>query len=365
MRTPIFAMTVPPNSYRGVTLIELMISLTIGLLLTAVLGYAFLGSRQAFRTTDTLSRMQESARYAFERISSDIRMAGFTGCSFSTMANVLNTATDWDKDLFGFPLVGYEDTANPTYPNGVSGNVLRGDALTVLRADNSREWVVVHPPGHNASAATIPVAPTHNIQPGEILVITDCRHAAVFQMTGPANIGNNSNQINHTTGNSTAPGNFTKCFGIGTPSDPMCGSANSQLYTYAPGSRILRLSAATYYIRTNDAGEPALYRQRLIASGGNAATTAEEMVEGVQDMQIQYGENTDGAPGVDTYVTADGVTNWTNVLSIRISLLMVSLSDESITTAPQAYTYNGATITPTDRLLRKAFTTTISVRNRL
>ncbi|WP_077730987.1 PilW family protein [Methylocaldum sp. 14B] len=364
MRTPIFAMTVPPNSCRGVTLIELMISLTIGLLLTAVLGYAFLGSRQAFRTTDTLSRMQESARYAFERISSDIRMAGFTGCSFSTMANVLNNPNDWYKNLFGQPLIGYEEGVS-IFPNDSDGNalpVLRGDAVTVLRVDNSREYIV---DDHNPPSAQLQLTANHDIKQGEILVITDCQHAAVFQMT---NVNNNTiATVNHNNGNAIDPGNCTK--GLGNPVPNPC-TANGTPYTFARGSRILRLSAVTYYIGTNDVGEPALFRQRLIASGliasgGNAATTAEEMVEGVQDMQIQYGENTDGAPGVDTYVTADGVTNWTNVLSIRISLLMVSLSDESITTAPQAYTYNGATITPTDRLLRKAFTTTISVRNRL
>jgi type IV pilus assembly protein PilW len=345
-----------PKSCQGFTLVELMIALTLGLLLTGVIGYAYLGTRQAFRSTDTLSRMQENARYAFERMSYDVRMAGFTGCSFSTMANVLNDPTAWSANLFGQPLIGYEEGVS-AYPGDITADVLRGDALTILRADNSQEYIVA---SHNPAAAELQLTADHDIKQGELLVITDCQHAAVFQMT---NVNNNNTiaVVDHNSGNATNPGNCTK--GLGNPVPSPC-TANGTAYTFAPGSRVLRLSAVTYYIRNNTAGEPALYRQKLGASGGNAATSAEELVEGVADLQIQYGVDTDAAKGADTYVTADAVADWSKVLTVRISLLMVSRSDESITNASQTYTYGDGTTT-TDRLLRKVFTTTISVRNRL
>ena len=78
---------------------------------------------------------------------------------------------------------------------------------------------------------------------------------------------------------------------------------------------------------------------------------------------------------VDTYVTADQVTatapastedeDWKRVLSIRISLLLVSKDGEVNTTKAQTYTFNGTTVTPSDRRMRKVFTSTIAVRNRL
>ncbi|HYE34439.1 PilW family protein [Methylocaldum sp.] len=346
------------RSCRGFSLVELMVALTLGLILTVIIGYAYLGSRQAFRVMETLSRIQENARYTFDKIGYDIRMAGFTGCSFNTIANVLNNPTDWDTNLFGVPLVGYEEGG--LYPVDISANVLRGDALTVLRADNSKEYIVA---SHNPPAAQLQLTANHDIKQGEILVITDCRHAAIFQMTNV----NNTNSIDvivHNSGNATNPGNCTK--GLGNPVPDPC-TANGTAYTFAPGSRILRLSAVTYYLRNNTAGEPALYRQKLGASGGNAVTTAEELAEGVEDLQITYGVDT-SAPedkAVDTYVAADSVADWSRVLTVRISLLMVSRQGESITSSPQTYTFNGTTTTPTDRLLRKTFTTTISVRNRL
>ncbi len=87
-----------------------------------------------------------------------------------------------------------------------------------------------------------------------------------------------------------------------------------------------------------------------------AAIRAEKKVLVAENMQLTYGVDT-AAPvdrAVDAYVTADAVPSWANVLSVRVSLSMVSRSDERITTA-----------TSGDRLLRKDFATTISVRNRL
>ena len=53
------------------------------------------------------------------------------------------------------------------------------------------------------------------------------------------------------------------------------------------------------------------------------------------------------------------------MLAVQIDLLTVSKPDQQVATEPQSYYYNGATVTPSDRLMRKAFTTTVAVRNRL
>lgn len=363
---PLFLRPVPSKNM-GVTLIELMISLTIGMMIIITIGYVYLSASRTFRALEASSRMQENARYAIERMSFDLRMAGFTGCSYSTIANVLNNPSAWENNLFGQPLAGYEYGVS-TYPGGVAGNVLRGDALTILRADNAREYIIG---SHIPNSAQFQLTTTHDLKQGEILVATDCSHAAVFQMT---NVNNNNTikTVNHNTGTGT-PGNCTKGFGL--PVD--CTDTNGTAYTFAQGSRLFRLNAATYYIRTNADNEPALYRQKLGYASGNSTLTAEEVVEGVENMQITYGVDTsataDGA--ADTYVSADQVTaaapettneaDWKRVLSIRLSLLLVSREGEAVTTKIQPYTYNGITVTPTDRRLRKVFTTTIAVRNRL
>ncbi len=65
-----------PGRLRGFSLIELMIAMTIGLVISLVVGQLFIGSRQAFTSTDNLSRLQENSRYAFSLISRELRSAG-------------------------------------------------------------------------------------------------------------------------------------------------------------------------------------------------------------------------------------------------------------------------------------------------
>lgn len=356
-----------------------MVAMAIGLVLMAVIGYAYQSSSQVFRTIEAASRLQEGARFAFEEMGNNVRMAGFAGCAYQNASNAMNNGADWDKDLFGQPLIGYEDSVNtfptPTgYPAAIRPTVLRGDALTVLRGEspscpNSTQELVVN--NHNAPSAQFDLTGTHCIQPGTVLVVCDFSHAAVFQMTGPTNNNNTAQNIVHNTGTET-PGNCSKYLGV--PSTANDCSTN-QAYTFAAGSRVLTLKSVIYFIRNNPFGEPSLYRQRLAESGGT--TTAEELIEGVENMQILYGVDTsataDGA--VDSYTTADQVTvvapgataseQWKRVLSVRINLLMVTRQDENVTTAAQTYVFNGATITPSDRRLRKTFTSTIAVRNRL
>ena len=85
--------SIAQKTMHGVTLIELMISLTIGLLIIAGIGFAFLASRQGFRSQDALSRMQEGARTAFEIMGRDIRQTGFRGCPPNTTR--YNGAINW------------------------------------------------------------------------------------------------------------------------------------------------------------------------------------------------------------------------------------------------------------------------------
>ena len=361
---------------QGVTLIEMMISLTIGLIIIAGIGYIFLGSRQGFRSQDALSRMQEGARTAFEIMDKDIRMAGFTGCPPNPAAsgdiNILSSANEWDKNLIGQPLIGYDKTSGawsafPAGVTGVVGNVLRGDALTVLRADNSQEFIAS---SHDTGTSQITLTASHDINQGAILIAAkaDCSRTVVFQKSNTCTITSGSCGdaiVQHGSSSATAT------YALGSPA----GAIDS----FDAGSRIYRLSAVTYYIRANTDGEPALYRQALGTTTGSPSNTAEELIEGVQDMQLLYGIDTNADRAVDSYVTADTLTtsaNWLTVLGIRVSLLMVSRQDEQgITTEPQQYSLDmngdgdvddtGETVTPSDRLLRKAFTTTIAVKNRL
>jgi type IV pilus assembly protein PilW len=342
------ARSLPPRM-QGVSLVELMIAMTLGLATVAAVGWVYLGTMKTYRTHDAISRLQEGARHAFEVISKDLRMSGAVGCPYSTHTNAMSNPTDWYTNLFDLPISSIEqDAADVAEVNEYS------DALQILRADVSREFIVE---GHNAGTMTFTLADDHDIENGELLVATDCSHAAVFQATGPTDT-----TVGHATGGT--PGNASGALGA----------------SYTPGSRLYRLKSATYYVAPNTALVPSLFR--LVPTGSSATLEAQELVEGVADLQVTYGVDIDPTPdgivdlvGGEGYLTADEVDSgsvpganaaekWSRVVSVRISLLMQTAEDRIIST-PQFYSYNGtADIEPPDLRIRKVFTHVIKVRNR-
>lgn len=309
----------PFRRQKGFSLVELMISLVLGGLIIAAVGTVYLGSRQSFRTQDAMARMQEGARYAFETVLFDIRQVGF-GCESINPDPVDAT---WYNNLFKRPLMGYE--AGSGLPASVTGAVSDTDALMVLRADKSRE-------SRLTSATTTAVA--HGVSDGGLLVVTET-YSDATAYTATAASGT-SVTIN---AGSTMP-----C----KPGAPVALTTNY---------RLLPLVGHIYYIRNNGDGEPSLYRETLLANG---TTEAQELIDGVEDMQITYGEDTsqatvpecpDDGCSVDAYVDADAVTNWNRVVSVRLILTMRS-------------TNTGVGVGGDGRL-RRTFTTTIAVRNRL
>lgn len=334
----------------GFSLVELMVAMTIGLFLTATLGYVMLGAKASFNTLDALSRIQENARFAFETMAKDIRMAGFTGGPIDggTPVNAVNSpgANTWDPNLINLyaasargdgPLAGYEGGVD-TFPVGVAGETgLTGDALTIVRADTDNEYALDATVANNCSGTntcTLAAWPSSGAPAaGEIFVAADYTHSAVFQVSA---IDSGSRTVEHGTGTVT-PGNTVNDLG------PFTGDIGAR--------KLYRLSGVTYHVKTNPGGEPALYRLELGHSGTTANAPAVEVMEGVADMQIEYGEDTitEVAPNpqvwqINAYRTANSVVNWNRVLSVRVTLDLVSQQDG---------------------LLGKTITNTIAVRNRL
>lgn len=340
----------------GVTLIELMIGMTLGLGVVLTVGYVYVNSVQTYGTQSAFSRLQEGARFAFETMSHELRMAGLDGCGAPNSAVASSFSPSWYGDL-GNALVGYDapNTSSPAtgLPADISGALNGRDALTVVRADDAREYLIT---AYNSGTNTFTTSAAHGLSSsdvGKVMVVCD-----------PSGGTDKA-----TTFDITAVG--------GT--DTFTGRPMTATYTPSTSNpiKVLRIVATTYFIRNNTAGIPSLYRQVLTASGG---TEAQELIEGVEDMQITYGTDTsvtaDGVP--DAYLTASGVTGvagtWSRVLSIRVGLLLRAGNANALP-APATYFYQDNTgdgivdandiETAPDRQLRKAVSHIIAVRNRL
>jgi type IV pilus assembly protein PilW len=241
---------------RGVTLVELMIAVTIGLLLVVVIAQLYLGSRQTFATTDDVSRMQDNIRYSQQLLTRTIHLAGYKSQANSVTATVFKA----------LPALGAVEGVAAADP----------DELTIR-----------------------------------------------YQGSG--------------TG-AAADGTVVDCLG---------GRVDAGV-----------IVTNTFKIEKN----ATTGRMGLTCNGA-------EIVADVLNMQILFGEDTDGDLVANRYVKAGTVIdsgNLNNVVSVRVNLLFETPTDASKTVA-DAQTYDMGTVTVgpfADRRIRRLVSTTINLRNR-
>lgn len=153
---------------KGLSLVELMISLALGLLIVLAVTYVFAGSRTNYRHQEAFSAVQESGRIALEVLTRDVRMAGYPGCGNLTFLQHLSPGFSNDVAIAG--------TANAvaTVP----------DAITVTRGSSNLTSVVSMP--SISQIQLVGVGALGTVAVGDQLLVTDCAYTEVFQVAGVA-----------------------------------------------------------------------------------------------------------------------------------------------------------------------------------
>jgi type IV pilus assembly protein PilW len=351
----------------GLSLIELMIALALGLVLTLGVVQVFLGSSQTYRLSDALGKVQENVRFSLGTLQYDARMAGHFGCLIGEPVNQLNpSGTGYDPLIYeNGAVVGWE--ANGTglgdeftittlaaggnawsngtgdgIPTDIQGQIIPGTDFIVLSGGRRADVDLTGNPGNPANALT--TNGNSNIAQGTILTVvaSDCSGADLFQKS------NSANSSGLTKGSGGSPGNVN-------PSGGFAGEYDNDADVYV-------FSSTAYFIGEGASGEPALFRERLDAG----ATVAVELAEDVENMQILYGVATGLDRAADRYVTASNVNNWDQVVSVRMALLFRTgnrITDEA---AARAFNLAGTEITTqSDRRSRVIGLSTVGIRNRL
>ncbi|MDH3759930.1 MAG: PilW family protein [Gammaproteobacteria bacterium] len=335
------------NKQVGISMVEVLVALVISLFLLGGIVQVYLANKSSYAFTDAISRIQENGRFSMDTMTQDLRMAGFFGCAIFDPDDTENIVNNLDKDdpaydpaLHDFILRGVIE--------GTEGDGLNGSDSVTLRGSKPGQ-VNVHPPYNVTTSANIFVTMNESVQPEDIVMISNCRGADIFQVTN-ATAGANANQmaVVHNTGTG-APGNYN-------PDNCKGANAHCLSQTYGADAALFELQTVTYSIQAGASGEPALWR----SENG----TDLELVDGVEQMQVLYGLDTDDDDFPNRYVTIDNVPNTFDVMAVRLMLLVRSDTD-FIAEDNQAYSYNGNNVTAADRRLRQVFTTTIALRNRV
>lgn len=308
---------------QGLSLVELMVALTIGIFLLGAVGIIYVNTTTTSRSSTLESQMNEDASLALELLQQQVRLAGFS--------SVDNTGAR----LFPGQAVSGCD-------GGFTNNSAAFTALACNAAGAGSDAFSVR-----YEASVLNSQPTAGGAPG------NCAHEGV------------------TTWDATAEGS---------------------------ASNNIALADNRYYIANDVDGTPTLFCQgRIGAAFGNATA----LIPNIEDMQVLYALTALPANASDPvhhqvagYANANvassataaapaypalsglvvpatlpaGINNWSRVAALRICLVArtarpVPAGDNAITDLGRYVDCNGNVQTPNDRFLRRAYVTTVQLRN--
>ena len=333
-----------PGRQRGLSLVEIMVAMVISLILLAGVVQIFIGSKNTYRVQEGLSRLQENGRFAIDIMARDVRMAGFQGCTrLGTAPGQVepNIIVKTPPAALAFTVNDVLAGADDVSAGNALGARAGTDTLTIRGARPSSAKLTGNMTADNANIQ-IDSNPD-NFEANDILIITDCINADIFQASAVSNGSGTTVTIAHANNVNTD---------------------NRLSKAYRDNAMLMRFETYTYFVadsgRTNAAGNPIYSLFRTSVDG-----STEELIEGIEDLQIQYGVDTNDDMLVDTYVAAGGVgaSQWGNIVAVRLSVLADTI--ENVATAETGYnTGTFSSNSPGDRKLRREFTTTVTLRNR-
>lgn len=311
----------------GLSLIELMVALVLGLLLSAGVVTIFITAKQDYQVQDAVSQVQENGRFSLEFLARDIRMAGFSQCSnkmvtANSVQNAPAALTNFEQGVQGFE--GDGGSLPTDFPDSLDGT----DAVVVHSANSDEEFVVYD---HKPNSARFEVVGNHDFAVGSILMLVEanCSNRGIFVLTGPSSATNKDNVV-HNSGNvaGSSVENCTKAlkgnFG--------CSNTTAASQTkYTDGSSVFGIKSVGYYIKDpakdSSISSPTLYRRDFSSLFSGGSVSEQPLVEGVSDLDILYGVRT----GVNVqYKKADGVDTadeWEDVISVRLNVEAESLTE--------------------------------------
>lgn len=307
------------NAYsRGLSLIELMVSIAIGLILMIAVMSAYIGSAGAGRVAEAQGRMNEDAQAALTILSQQLRMAG-------------NNPKQ----------VNYEDAVarNPVY--GAATYIVRGCDGTFSNVTTAANIPALTCAAGGTTADSIAIsyeADVYNTVPTSGGLPTDCLGQALPII---------SNTLNVWDGTAAVPTAVT--------------------YSVADNR---------FYVATSTQNtSPTLYCK----GSGNA--NAQPLVENIENLQLTYGTapSTGATMSVAGYLDAATIltdtglaalasdpARWAKVMTVRICV--VARSEQQVVANAASAQYvscDGNLITPPDQRLRRAYSTTVVLRNRV
>lgn len=314
------------NRQKGMSMVELMIAMTLGLMLTIGIGSLFMQSRTSFNQDEQIATMQSNLRFGMEMLVRDITMTGYWGSVLDPVSIVVDDeyppsiTTDcgsgWAYDHQG--MISGVNNATGGGANSAFGCIASG------RFEDGTDVIAIK----RATANLVADADLAADDNGTVFIREDGQDGVIFQYNG-----------------------------TDLPVDP--NGANPVNRVYSPTLYYVR----NYSIDTDD-GIPTLCRKVLEFSTTASPTMETEcLVEGIEHLHFEYGIDSNQTGVANRYVSAPTAAQFEQVTSVRIHVLARSLRPQQGYDNEKTYVIGDLTYTPDDSFYRRAATTTVVLRN--
>ena len=311
---------------RGLSLVELLVAIAIGAVLIFGATQAYVDSRNAYTVNESVSRMQETARYAMSVLEPDIRMANYWGL-LKGAEPITNKAskTDAVATFAGSAATMCGNNYGVDLENGIEGT----DAS--------------YPPSVQTTCQPF----RNNRMPTSDTITV--RRASRIPSASPTAVGPLRVCSTHTNGT------------LATSSTPALCAAALTADPNDPIALISDLIVNLYYVDNDSEGAgttgngiPSLRRQWL--NPANNSFVDQEIIRNVEDLQVQFGVDRTGGfgtgrgaatqyleAGTDLTNLLNSPTKPAQIVSVRIWLLVRADAPEVGFTDTRVYTYGSRT----------------------
>lgn len=403
----------------GFTLVELLVALALGVLLLGIVVTIYLGSKATSRAATGVARSQEATRFATHFIKQDLRMSGFVECAEGLSNRILlddsgeTYPPSLEYGLFGWEFTGTDVGDSYTLDYAKLGNRFTQadlDAARLGNAGSADEWTGEYIQGIPGTSTTLElpaqIAGLSPLQGSDILMLSISTPLQISDADpSPVLVQKRLNQRIPTlnvidgdgvpvpsgvetgsvlkVGDCTALDTFqnvagaTDTFISADGADVLPGNDITGAFKWQKkwdtSARIYETVTSVYYVGTGSSGKPSLFRFATTCGIDTAAPAAcgaasQELVEGVESMQVLYGEDTDTNPdgAANIYRSADQVIDFRYVVSVKVGLLVRSPDAGTDNTSfPTLDLLDEITIDPPDdQFQRFVNNTTIRLHNR-
>lgn len=304
---------------RGLSLVELLIAMALGLALLAGVLQVVLGSKRSYQHGVALAELQENGRFALEAMAQDLRNAGFRGACPGGLVNAAGEGAHYALEKSA--LEGYG--AGMPAPAWLSSSRVANTDAVLLRY------------------ATSPVLEARSVSGNRLLLTSVGAVAGAFYLLSDQQ----------------------SCLLLANAGGATSLLADRSLEHFlAPATRVYRYRYVIYWIGRSDDGTPGLFVTDNSETTSKAQTS--ELVNGVAGMSLRYGVA--GANDVvATYKAAREMAagDWPKVRTVRVSLLLQSQT-RGVDEAPRSLEFDGRTLAPDgERRLRLVMGSTTALRN--